>query len=261
MRQKGGNIEIAREQIKKWLKMGIQSNPLDLSELNLVNLTPIPDSVEILICSNNKLKDFKADIGDKTIMFYEYLPKNLKELHCFNNNLIHLPRLPDSLTVLVCNDNKLIDLPELPNNLKQLICYNNKLRSLPKLPDNLEDLDCNDNELPDFLNIQDDELDMGLYIKRIKEIQKTRGNLSKNIKGHSLRRPTGFSVGKRETHSLNPISLRNITGFLNYNDLKKMRMLNKGIYRETMRQSLKPSNVEINVYGSNKSRTRRHLRK
>jgi len=46
-----------------------------------------------------------------------------------------LPELPKNLKHLYCYDNQLTSLPE---NLETLYCYKNQLTSLPALPKNLD---------------------------------------------------------------------------------------------------------------------------
>ena len=97
------------------------------------------------------------------------LPKSLKYLYCYNNQLKSLPELPKLLESLDCGDNQLESLPELPDSLKYLFCHNNKLKSIPKLPDSLIILCCDNNPLecliPEkFIHYQDKEwLDYHYY--------------------------------------------------------------------------------------------------
>jgi hypothetical protein len=81
----------------------------------------------------------KKLLSDKTISFsanmqnvteLPELPINLKELHCYRNNLIVLPALPNKLNFLDCINNKLIELPELPKLKGGLFCSNNNIKYL-----------------------------------------------------------------------------------------------------------------------------------
>jgi len=119
--------------------------PLDLSNLQLEWLPPLPSNLRELNCKNNHL----------TIL--PLLPEKLKVLYCDNNQLTTLPELPNTLHILFCGKNKLTTLPELPNTLQILFCSVNQLTSLPTLPNSLIELYCEDNQLtylPFLPNIQ-----------------------------------------------------------------------------------------------------------
>jgi Leucine-rich repeat (LRR) protein len=97
----GNNISsIENQHIRNWKN----SNPaliLDLSNLGIKSLPPIPNNVKILDCHGNLLTE---------------LPKNL----------------PNSITKLYCDHNDLKYLPDnLPSNLEYLYCQNNNLKCLP----------------------------------------------------------------------------------------------------------------------------------
>ena len=57
------------------------------------------------------------------------LPDGLIELRCDQNHLISLPPLPEGLLVLRCSSNQLTILPELPFSLQELDCSSNRLTS------------------------------------------------------------------------------------------------------------------------------------
>jgi len=107
---------------------------------NLLTSLPdnLPQSLEILYCSNNQL----TSLPDLTRF------KNIKELYCYNNQLTSLPTtLPQGLEKIHCSSNQLNYLPTLPKNLIELICSNNQLKYFPTLPQNLKVLYCFDNKL------------------------------------------------------------------------------------------------------------------
>jgi Leucine-rich repeat (LRR) protein len=78
---------------------------------------------------------------------------NLKDLHCFGNNLTHLPENMNfpNLKYLGCYNNNLKHLPENMNfpNLQELGCRHNKLTHLPENMNfpNLQALYCSHNKL------------------------------------------------------------------------------------------------------------------
>jgi len=144
-------METANQRIRQWQQRGDTSISLDLSNLNLTNLPPLPNGLQILYCGNNQLTKITPssrrkpwDLSDSSL---PDLPNTLQILYCGNNQLTSLPTLPTSLQKLYCNINQLINLPTLPNTLQELDCYINKLTSLPDLPINLQKLNCRDNKL------------------------------------------------------------------------------------------------------------------
>jgi hypothetical protein len=105
---------------------------LDLSNLHLTELPPLPDDLIMLRCNSNELT------------FLPELPSSLKILHCHQNQLTSLPELPPFLESLSCSNNPITSLPLLPSSLTQLVCIRNCLTDLPPLPQTLEEL-CFDN--------------------------------------------------------------------------------------------------------------------
>jgi Leucine-rich repeat (LRR) protein len=105
-------MSIAQARIDAWLVHGDPSEELDLSSLGLETLPPLPDTVALLLCGNNRL----TELPD--------LPSSLSELRCSDNQLTRLPAvLPSSLLILDCVNNKLTALPEkLPASLEVLVC-------------------------------------------------------------------------------------------------------------------------------------------
>jgi Leucine-rich repeat (LRR) protein len=133
---------------------------LDVSEKKLKYLPDISrfTGLEKLFCYKNSITELPE------------LPKNLKELTCYGNNLtkIEIDELHDLITLdcrynkltklpnlnlhkrllyLFCSENKLKKLPELPDSLQLLRCDHNKLHTLPSLPNNIEELYCDSNQL------------------------------------------------------------------------------------------------------------------
>lgn len=80
----------------------------------------LPDSLEILCCSNNT----------ELTKLPEKLPDNLKELACSNCSLAKLPdALPDMLQTLHCYNNNLTILPDLPESITWITFHGNPLEA------------------------------------------------------------------------------------------------------------------------------------
>lgn len=121
---------------------------LDLKNLGLTTLPPIPEGVYELNVEQNKLTTIKEGV----------LPFSLRELYCNDNELVSLPSLPPNLYTLNCSRNCLTQLPEIPHKMWSLICYTNQLTSLPRL-DHLKGLDalwCDGNKLTEIPALSSD---------------------------------------------------------------------------------------------------------
>lgn len=124
----------AAERIYEWVYKNKPEEPLNLSNLHLTSLPEIPEGVQRLICSNNKLTSLP-----------ENLPHSIRNLYCVENKLTRLPKnLPPRLEKLSCSYNKLKTLPHnLPNTLTEIYCDGNEIEYLPEsLPPNLTMLYC-----------------------------------------------------------------------------------------------------------------------
>lgn len=111
--------EKATKIVEKWIENNDMDDPLDLSNLGLVELPYIPIGCITLRCTKNRL----TKLPD--------LP-NCERLYCSENELIMLPDLPNC-ELLYCAENKLIMLPDLPLCI-QLDCMDNNILMLPDLP-------------------------------------------------------------------------------------------------------------------------------
>lgn len=123
------SMEIALERIRNCV-----DGEVDLSQLGLTELPPLPEGIVHLTCSFNKLTSLPE------------LPQSLRSLYCGYNQLTSLPPLP-SLDYLHCQLNQLTSLPTLPPFLLTLLCHTNRLTSLPLLPSTLDILRCGNNQL------------------------------------------------------------------------------------------------------------------
>ena len=94
--------------IHQWIKNGDVEAVLDLSNLELNMMIPIPINVKKLNISNNNITELSA------------LPTNLKELDCSNNKIKKM-MLPLSLEKIICSNN---DLKVYPNQGESIKDYN-----------------------------------------------------------------------------------------------------------------------------------------
>lgn len=114
---------------------------LNCASIGLKELPTLPESLEYLVCSGNKLTDVD-EIGS--------LP-TLYRLDCSDNNIAELPALPEYLNELCCWNNQLTALPTLPKRLSNLYCWNNQLTSIVLNSDAYYyQIDVSGNSLPDY---------------------------------------------------------------------------------------------------------------
>ena len=133
-------MDIVYQRINEWHAGGIDTEILDISNLDLNELPK--------------------------------LPSNLKRLNCSGNNLTVIPELPEELVYLNCSKNKIYLIEEFPFNCKYIDCSYNVLNSLPEIPIDCVYLDISHNEfkripiLPDtieYLNYFDNYIDNKIY--------------------------------------------------------------------------------------------------
>ena len=111
-------IEEARQKIasgNKWTE-------LNLRNLGLTVLPPIPEGIWSLNVEDNRLTTIST------------LPTSLTTLNCSKNRLVSLPPiLPPALFHFDCSQNRLSALPPLPPRLVFLDCGGNRIESLPPM--------------------------------------------------------------------------------------------------------------------------------
>jgi hypothetical protein len=138
--------------IHKWVQKDYGNHMLNLSNLGLHTLPPIPqDLCRFFDCSNNNLTtlpelpncEHMVCNNNKLVSLPE-MPK-CHFLNCSNNQLSALPNMP-FMSSLKCNNNKLTALSDMPS-CRFLWCENNKLVTLPKELRNCVEFRCSNNNL------------------------------------------------------------------------------------------------------------------
>ena len=108
----------------------IQNGILNLKNLNITSLPPIPLSTTRLILKQTQVTSLP-----------EPLPPNLEGLDISYTRITRLPELPDTLQYLLLTNTGVTSLPEsLPPNLKQLTIHDTGITQLPALPESLNSL-------------------------------------------------------------------------------------------------------------------------
>jgi Leucine-rich repeat (LRR) protein len=145
---------------------------LDLSDLGLTVIPPLPWGLQYLNCKNNQLETLGAlpptllslkCSNNKLTSLPENLPPFMTSLDCDHNALTSLPWvLPETLDILIIDHNQIHYLPPLPPNLMLLSAGENHLHKLPKLPGTLTSLYVSNNILTSVPKLHDGLLNLTL---------------------------------------------------------------------------------------------------
>jgi len=137
----------SRSLIKFWMDHGKSDEQLDLSDLNIHTLPPLPDSVKHIICTNE-------------YMVYIYaLPPRLKILILtYSPNIRRLPKLPDSLEVLDIGATQIRLLPNIPCSLKILNATGSCLTHLGRLYTGVQHINISRTLITKFIGLLPDTL-------------------------------------------------------------------------------------------------------
>jgi hypothetical protein len=162
---------------------------LNVSNMSLTSLPPLPANLRELNCSFNNLTSLPP------------LPEGLEYLDCAFNNLQSLPLLPSTLRTLKCSINEIRQLPDLPPALEELNVSVNKLTTLPFLPSSLSKLSVERNPLtPRIQSIVDyysSEITRILRPLQLSRAQRNRRNEAQRL---------ALSLTKKFVEELNRVS-------------------------------------------------------
>ena len=111
-------MEEAQRRIDEWVREGDNTKKLNLADLGLTELPPLPEGLTQLSCDGNKLASLPS------------LPEGLTNFYCRGNQLTLLLSLPEALTTFVCYDNPIFYPPAdkidnlFPQDLRDWMCKN-----------------------------------------------------------------------------------------------------------------------------------------
>lgn len=198
------------EAIRRIQQMNPVTREVNLENLQLVELPPLPEGVRNLYCSFNQLTSLPPlpstltflSCGNNQLVSLPPLPSTLTYLACGNNQLVSLPPLPSTLSTLSCSNNQLVALPPLPESLTYLACHTNRLTSLPELPKNLKLLNCMSNKLVTLPRLPESLKDL-IYMKNpfkeplktiFREFEKEHRNLDERERRFLLNRNLLYKI-------------------------------------------------------------------
>ena len=143
----GSDTYKARVLIKFWIDHGKSDEHLDLSDLNIHTLPPLPDAVQHIICCN------------EFIVYMGALPAHLKILILtHSSNVRRLPHLPECLEVLDIGGTLIQRLPNMPCGLKILDAAGSCLTHLWRLYTGIHHVNISRTHIRKFIGVLPDTL-------------------------------------------------------------------------------------------------------
>ena len=167
--------------VNKWLRSH-PTMPLDLSNIDLIELPDIPPNVRCLILSHNDIKSInnlpeglEEFVCENSPLEEITLPSSLKKLTLVHNSvntidvshtrcssivisrneLEYISEIPKECSYLDLSYNKLSNVPSLGDKLTYLDISNNNIQELPQLPNSILNLNVSDNKIDTLINLPD----------------------------------------------------------------------------------------------------------
>jgi Leucine-rich repeat (LRR) protein len=194
-----GNKIDNEEQIKSWLiNLETKETKLVISDIDDGEIPEILKDYDWLI---------ELEIDCQKIKEIKNLPKNLKEISLFNNQIEKIPEneLPNGLEILNLSRNKIRVLENIPKSVKELdvshnlikICVikeninlfelsieSNLLNIFPDLPNSVKKIDISQNLLTEIKDIVDSIEELDFSVNNITQVTKLPENL-KRLNGYN----------------------------------------------------------------------------
>jgi Leucine-rich repeat (LRR) protein len=187
------------DQIKSWLiNLETKETKLVISDIDDGEIPEILKDYDWLL---------ELEIDCQKIKEIKNLPKNLKELSLFNNQIEKIPEkeLPEFLEILNLSRNKIKVLENIPNSIRELdvshnlikICVikeninlielsieSNLLDNFPDLPNSIKKIDISQNLLTEIKDIVDSIEELDFSVNNITQVTKLPENL-KRLNGYN----------------------------------------------------------------------------
>lgn len=142
----------------KFLKQFDNLEVLEISNNKLKYITYVPPNMNELICYDNDISTFQCDNSNITILDcsnnkIDRLPQlqNIIHLNCDNNNITKIQSFSNA-TQIICSNNP-ITIIESMHSLVELDCSKTNMTGKLQNMDNLKYLICNDTKINDISNI------------------------------------------------------------------------------------------------------------
>ena len=128
---------VDRALVRMFKCVELHSNELNLSNLFLGSVPPLPEWIEMLRLNDNQLVSIQV-------------PESCKELELEFNILTEFPKVPNGITLISVNNNQISRIDSFPPKSKNIFISNNKLSEIPAIPDTAEVFECNGNNIKEI---------------------------------------------------------------------------------------------------------------
>ncbi|HDV1413921.1 TPA: leucine-rich repeat domain-containing protein, partial [Escherichia coli] len=128
---------VDRALVRMFKCVELHSNELNLSNLFLGSVPPLPEWIEMLRLNDNQLVSIQV-------------PESCKELEFEFNILTEFPKVPNGITLISVNNNQISRIDSFPPKSKNIFISNNKLSEIPAIPDTAEVFECNGNNIKEI---------------------------------------------------------------------------------------------------------------
>ncbi|HAW0894304.1 TPA: hypothetical protein JLK53_001938 [Escherichia coli] len=136
------NVNIALEKMLDCCS--IDKKTLDLSNLQLSSLPPLPEWIEVLLVYHNKLtkiqvpelcKELSASFNELTV--FPEVPDNIIRISVANNKISYIASFPSKAEIILIGHNNLSEIPAIPDTTKIFSCSYNNIKKITHFPQNL----------------------------------------------------------------------------------------------------------------------------
>ncbi|HAW0896849.1 TPA: leucine-rich repeat domain-containing protein [Escherichia coli] len=146
------NVDIALDRMLLCCKD--RQKTLDLSNLQLSSLPPLPEWIEKLSVSNNKLTKIQVPVlckklsasFNKLTVFPE-VPDNIIQISVTNNKISYIDSFPSKAEIILIGHNYLSEIPAIPDATMVFDCSYNNIKKIHYFPENLESVSIGHNRI------------------------------------------------------------------------------------------------------------------
>ncbi|EFL3764249.1 DUF5503 domain-containing protein [Escherichia coli] len=155
---------VDRALVRMFKCVELHSNELNLSNLFLGSVPPLPEWIEMLRLNDNQLVSIQV-------------PESCKELELEFNILTEFPKVPNGITLISVNNNQISRIDSFPPKSKNIFISNNKLSEIPAIPDTAEVFECSGNNIKEIRHFPKNLKEAHIEYNDIEVVPAIPGNL------------------------------------------------------------------------------------